>query len=173
MSALAAIRRLWSLATAFLLIQPVDEVKMGERRLAGGFLMAGWFPAAIPGDQHILKGQFPIAKDGQTMPTYVYEVIEEDGSAGEQFEVVQGIKEPALTHHPENGKPVQRVIQPVFISGRWSESSMQKTVSDDKKLDQMGFTKYVKAGDGVYEKRAGKGPQLLSGDSPIQPSDLK
>jgi predicted nucleic acid-binding Zn ribbon protein len=107
------------------------------------------------------------------MPTYVYETIEEDGQPGERFEIEQRITDAPLIEHPETGKPVQRIIQPVFISGRWSEGAMKKSVSDDKKLDQMGFTKYVKAGDGVYEKRAGKGPALLSKDSKIKPSDLK
>ena len=30
--------------------------------------------------------------------------------------------------------------------------------------DRLGFTKYEKAGDGHYEKRAGKGPDTLSAD---------
>ncbi len=47
-----------------------------------------------------------------------------------------------------------------------------KRAGDDKKLDKMGFTKYVKAGDGFYEKRAGKGPDVIHRDSPIDASDL-
>jgi hypothetical protein len=50
---------------------------------------------------------------------------------------------------------------------------MNKRMKDDKKLDQLGFTKYVKSGDGIYEKRAGKGPNVISRDQPIQGSDLK
>lgn len=107
------------------------------------------------------------------MPTYLYEVINEDGSAGEQFEVVQPIKEPALTQHPETGEPVQRIMQPFFVGGTWSDSAMSKSAKDEKKLDRLGFTKYVKAGDGVYEKRTGKGPQLITRDAPIKGSDLK
>jgi hypothetical protein len=34
----------------------------------------------------------------------------------------------------------------------------------DKNLNEKGFTKYVKAGDGYYEKRAGKGPDVISAD---------
>ena len=30
-----------------------------------------------------------------------------------------------------------------------------------------GFTKYVKSGDGTYEKRAGKGPDVISKDTPF------
>ena len=44
------------------------------------------------------------------MPTYVYEVIEENGTAGERFEVDQPMSADPLTTHPMNGKPVRRVI---------------------------------------------------------------
>ncbi len=107
------------------------------------------------------------------MPTYVYEVVQPDGQPGDQFEVVQPISEAPLTEHPETGEPVRRVIQPVFIGGKWTESSMHRRMKDDKKLDRLGFTKYVKSGDGVYEKRAGKGPNVISRDAPIKPQDLK
>ncbi len=105
------------------------------------------------------------------MPTYVYEVINENGEPGERFEVIQRISDPPLTHHPETGQPVRRVIQAPYVGGKWSESSMKQNLSD-KRLEQLGFTKYVKAGDGVYEKRAGKGPSVISRDQPIKPSDL-
>jgi hypothetical protein len=41
---------------------------------------------------------------------------------------------------------------------------MAKSASDDKKLERLGFTKYVKSGDGTYEKRVGKGPDTISRD---------
>lgn len=107
------------------------------------------------------------------MPFYVYEIIREDGQPREQFEVFQQISDEPLTEHPETGEPVQKVITGCFIGGSWSDSAMHKTSSDNKKLDQMGFTKYVKAGDGFYEKRAGKGPDVIHKDNPIQPKDLK
>ena len=108
-----------------------------------------------------------------TMPTYVYEVVMRDGSPGEQFEVVQPISDRPLTKHPETGEPVQRVIQPPFIGGSWSDGAMKKSSSDDKKLDRLGFTKYVKAGDGYYEKRAGDGPDVIHKDRPLTAKDLK
>jgi len=101
------------------------------------------------------------------MPIYVYEVITSDGSDGEQFEIFQSMSDAPLTSHPESGLPVRRVFLPPAIGGKWSESSMNKSVADDKKLDKMGFTKYVKAGDGFYEKRAGKGPDVISRDTPF------
>jgi len=107
------------------------------------------------------------------MPTYVYQAIRPDGEPGEQFEVEQPIKDPALTEHPETGEPVERVIQPVFVGGIWTESSMSRRLKDEKKLDKQGFTKYVKAGDGVYEKRTGKGPEIITRDKPVKGSDFK
>lgn len=107
------------------------------------------------------------------MPTYVYEVINEDGSSGETFETIQSISAAPLTKHPKTGEPIRRVIQPPFIGGTWSESSMNKNMKDNKKLEKLGFTKYVKAGDGTYEKTAGKGPRTISADAPIKSKDLK
>ncbi|WP_457630070.1 FmdB family zinc ribbon protein [Oceanithermus sp.] len=45
------------------------------------------------------------------MPTYVYKGLE----SGEYFEVEQSIHDDPLTHHPETGEPVKRVIQPVGV----------------------------------------------------------
>ena len=101
------------------------------------------------------------------MPIYVYEVITADDSPGEQFEFFQSMAEEPLKKHPETGLPVRRVFQAPAIGGKWSESAMNRSVADDKKLDKMGFTKYVKAGDGFYEKRAGKGPDVISKDQPF------
>ena len=107
------------------------------------------------------------------MPIYVYEVLDDQGEPVETFEILQKFSDPPLEVHPESGRPVRRVIQPPFIGGMWSDGAMHKSVSDDKKLDRLGFTKYVKAGDGIYEKRAGKGPNVISKDRPIKGSDLK
>ncbi len=94
------------------------------------------------------------------MPTYVYQVIETDGSEGEIFEVVQKMADAALQAHPENGKPVRRLIQAPNIAGKWSESGTKAMLSD-KNLDRIGFTKYQRVGDGKYEKRAGSGPRTI------------
>jgi predicted nucleic acid-binding Zn ribbon protein len=97
------------------------------------------------------------------MPTYVYEVIHDDGSGGERFEVVQPMSDPPLTTHPETNLPVRRVLLPPNIGGKWSDAGTKQNLSD-KNLDRLGFTKYQKAGDGKYEKRAGSGPPTLSAD---------
>jgi predicted nucleic acid-binding Zn ribbon protein len=114
-----------------------------------------------------------VESEENAVPIYVYEVIDESGQGGETFEVLQKASDPPLTVHPETGQPVRRVIQPPFIGGMWSDHAMHRSMKDDKKLDRLGFTKYVKAGDGIYEKRAGKGPDVISKDRPIQPRDLK
>lgn len=97
------------------------------------------------------------------MPTYVYQVINDDGSEGEIFEVTQSMSEDALTEHPETGQPVKRVLQPPLIGGKHS-SAREKNLMSDNKLGSMGFTKYVKTGDGSYEKTTGDGPKSISAD---------
>lgn len=97
------------------------------------------------------------------MPTYVYQVITEGGSEGEIFEVFQKMSEPALTQHPETGEPVRRVIQAANIPLKHTEKAETKRMSN-KNLDRMGFTKYERAGGGFYEKKAGKGPNVISAD---------
>ena len=106
------------------------------------------------------------------MPLYQYEVITRDDSPGEQFEVFQSMADPPLTKHPETGQPVRRVLVAPAIGGKWSDSAMGKSVADDNKLDKLGFTKYVKSGDGYYEKRAGKGPDVIHRDQAVSPDDL-
>jgi predicted nucleic acid-binding Zn ribbon protein len=45
------------------------------------------------------------------MPTYIYETIPQaSNELPLQFEVWQSMKEDALTHHPETGAPVRRII---------------------------------------------------------------
>ncbi|MGI9013431.1 MAG: FmdB family zinc ribbon protein [Phycisphaerales bacterium] len=94
------------------------------------------------------------------MPTYVYQVICEDGSDGEVFEVVQKMSDPPLKVHPETGEPVRRVPQAPIIPGTGSDHHTKKILSN-KHLNDIGFTKYEKAGDGFYEKKAGSGPDVI------------
>jgi predicted nucleic acid-binding Zn ribbon protein len=97
------------------------------------------------------------------MPLYLYEIVTDDDSPGQQFEVFQSMAEEPLTKHPETGLAVRRVFCAPAVGGRWSDSAMAKSASDDKKLERLGFTKYVKSGDGTYEKTVGKGPSQLGG----------
>jgi predicted nucleic acid-binding Zn ribbon protein len=109
------------------------------------------------------------------MPLYVYEAIAGDDSPDsprEQFEIFQRMADPPLTKHPETGIAIRRVFSAPAIGGKWSDSAMARSMADDKKLDRLGFTKYVKSGDGTYEKRAGKGPDVISRDTPLSGDDI-
>lgn len=44
------------------------------------------------------------------MATYIYQTVPKDGEEPKQFEIVQSMKDAPLTHHPETGEPVRRVI---------------------------------------------------------------
>jgi predicted nucleic acid-binding Zn ribbon protein len=45
------------------------------------------------------------------MPTYVYETIpQNDVEQPKRFEVRQSMSDSALTHHPDTGTPVRRVV---------------------------------------------------------------
>lgn len=102
------------------------------------------------------------------MPIYVYEVITDGDEPGEQFEIFQKISDPPLAEHPDTGQPIRRVLTAPSIGGKWSDSAMSRNMADNKKLDQLGFTKYEKAGDGYYEKKAGKGPDVIHRDKPVK-----
>lgn len=96
------------------------------------------------------------------MPTYIYEIIGTDGTGGERFEVVEPMSAQPLTTHPETGQPVRRVFVPFEITGKDSRNRADRALSNDGKLEKMGFTKYVKSSTGQYEKVAGKGPDMLA-----------
>ncbi|MFO1063905.1 MAG: FmdB family transcriptional regulator [Pirellulales bacterium] len=98
------------------------------------------------------------------MPLYVYQVIKSDGSEGETFEVLQSMNDPVLTVHPDTGEPVRRCISAPSIARKFSELKSTNKLSNrlsDKNLGDNGFTKYVKTGDGSYERSAGKGPKKI------------
>jgi len=91
------------------------------------------------------------------MPLYVYQVVEPDG-AGEIFEVLQKFSDAPLSVHPENGKPVVRLLSAPNAVTRYGAGNLS-----NEKLGKLGFTKYQKAGDGFYEKKAGDGPDVIKG----------
>ncbi len=97
------------------------------------------------------------------MPTYVYQVIREDGSEGETIEVFQKMSDAPLTRHPKTGEPVRRVIQAANLPFKHTDKAEAKRLSNAN-LDRLGFTKYERAGGGFYEKKAGKGPDVISAD---------
>jgi putative FmdB family regulatory protein len=73
------------------------------------------------------------------------------------FDVRQKLADDALTQCPRCAAPVQRVISaPAFAIGN-------AHTLKEKHAAKHGFTQYRRAGNGVYEKTAGKGPKFISG----------
>jgi hypothetical protein len=94
------------------------------------------------------------------MPLYLYETVLEDGSAGEQFEWLQPMSAAPLTEHPETGEPCRRIFGTPNAPRAWTDSQAKDKTSDAS-LKRGGFTKYVKTGNGKYEKTFGKGPDKI------------
>jgi putative FmdB family regulatory protein len=93
------------------------------------------------------------------MPIYEYQAVKPGKCTHcrEPFELYQGFSEAALTQCPTCGKPVQRIFSTPAIHG----AGRSADVLSNKNLAAKGFTKYVKAGDGHYEKAAGSGPDVI------------
>lgn len=91
----------------------------------------------------------------------IYEYIGVGGSCcsqcAERFEVVEPITAAPLAACPACSGPVARVLSAPAIHGAGSSG---ETLSN-KNLADKGFTKYVKAGGGYYEKAAGSGPDVI------------
>lgn len=94
------------------------------------------------------------------MPIYEYVVINDDGSHGEVFEVLQRIGEPPLKTQPETGLPVERLISAASVP-RPAGTAIKGDISD-KNLERLGFTKYQKTETGKYEKVLGEGPSHIN-----------
>lgn len=71
------------------------------------------------------------------MPVYRYQVIEKNGG-GEIFEVEHPSDYPALTKHPENGKPVRRVYESPNINTEYTPQK-EKSLSDISRIKKAGF----------------------------------
>jgi putative FmdB family regulatory protein len=92
------------------------------------------------------------------MPIYEYETTAEGCEhCRERFEVVQTFSEAALEACPECGGTIAKVFSTAAVQGAGRSA---ETLSN-KGLAEKGFTKYVKAGGGHYEKVAGKGPNVI------------
>ena len=80
-----------------------------------------------------------------------------DGTEGEVFEVFQKLTDPTLTHHPETGEPVRKLI----VTPQVQTSSDTQRFSKNN-LERLGFSRFERKGDGHYEKTAGTGPDTLN-----------
>jgi len=91
----------------------------------------------------------------------IYEYISDSNLQCEHcergFEKLQKISEHALTSCPKCGNSVRRVMSAPNIARQ--DVSLERS-----NLEKHGFTQYKKAEKGVYEKTAGKGPEILSDD---------
>ncbi len=91
------------------------------------------------------------------MPIYEYAAIARGCAHCEaHFDVLQKLAEAALTHCPECGALVQRVISAPNVA-----SGNAHVLSEDHAAKR-GFTQYRRTEKGVYEKAYGKGPRYIS-----------
>ena len=93
------------------------------------------------------------------MPIYEYHPAGEahcDYCAG-GFERMRKISDPPLSECPQCGAAVERRISAPNVPK--SGPSL-----DAANLEKHGFTQYRRAGKGVYEKTAGKGPAKITDD---------
>jgi putative FmdB family regulatory protein len=92
------------------------------------------------------------------MPIYEYQsTVEGCEHCRDRFEVVQSFSASPIEACPECGGPVAKVFSTPVVQGAGRSA---ETLSN-KGLAEKGFTKYVKAGGGHYEKVAGKGPNVI------------
>ncbi len=93
------------------------------------------------------------------MPIYEYTATKTGCAYCEaHFEQLEKLHAKAIEQCPKCGAPVQRVISaPAVVSGQAHRQSKAH-------LEKHGFTQYRRAGKGIYEKTAGKGPRVISDD---------
>ncbi|QKK02513.1 MAG: zinc ribbon domain-containing protein [Pseudomonadota bacterium] len=94
------------------------------------------------------------------MPFYEYRCRSPKGCphCHESFTVLQRLDDEPLSKCPRCGAAVRRLISPPSVVGRHSGAPDQSTI------EKAGFTQYRRIGRGVYEKSAGKGPDIISDD---------
>ncbi len=90
-------------------------------------------------------------KQGKHMPTYEYKHIQTfiKPCTTEVVEVFHSMSAPNLTHCPYCNFPVAKQVS------KLNKIKSERDALSDKNIASKGFTKYVKAGDGKYEKVAG------------------
>lgn len=93
------------------------------------------------------------------MPLYVYEVLNDDGSVGETFEIIQKMTDSPLITHPETGQPVRMKLTAPFVAKK-TFGQVPKGDISNRNLEKLGFTKYQKSKKGGYDKVVGDGPDL-------------
>jgi predicted nucleic acid-binding Zn ribbon protein len=98
------------------------------------------------------------------MPIYSYQILNEDGTEGEIFEIMRKMSDPELKKHPDTGQKVKRIFTAPHIAGLTNSLHDTSRLSD-KNLEKNGFTTYRKNGKGHYDRTTGTaGPDHLSAD---------
>jgi putative FmdB family regulatory protein len=93
------------------------------------------------------------------MPIYEYRALSAGcATCSRGFDRLQRLADAELTQCPDCGAAVQRVISAPSLAIGGAHLLKEKKVGD------AGFTRYEKIGKGVYEKTAGKGPDIITGD---------
>ena len=97
------------------------------------------------------------------MPIYIYQVLTDDGSEGEIFEIEQSMTTESLTKHPVTGQSIKRIYLPPNISKKHTPGQTQKKL-DNRNIEKAGFSKYERDKlTGTYHKIAGKeGPSKFN-----------
>lgn len=93
------------------------------------------------------------------MPIYQYIADHPQcATCQEGIELLQKLSDQPLAACPDCGAPMRRVISaPSVVTG-------SAHLAQESHIAKHGFTQYKRAGKGVYEKTAGKGPAFISGD---------
>ena len=93
------------------------------------------------------------------MPIYEYAAVDAGCAyCTAHFDVRQKLDDAQLTSCPKCGQRIQRVICAPNVAIGNAHTLKESHVAAN------GFTQYRRAGKGVYEKTAGKGPQFISDD---------
>ncbi|MCF6300194.1 MAG: hypothetical protein L3J52_03610, partial [Proteobacteria bacterium] len=99
------------------------------------------------------------------MPFYSYQAVDLDLDCAfcrDGFDQLQKLHDPKLTGCPKCDSPVKKLITAANVATGFT--SDQKNTLGQKNLEKNGFTQYRKISKGVYEKSAGKGPNIISAD---------
>ncbi|MCK7593663.1 FmdB family zinc ribbon protein [Pseudomarimonas salicorniae] len=93
------------------------------------------------------------------MPIYTYRSTGTGcAHCREGFDTLQKLSDAELNACPECGAAVRKQLSaPALAIGG-------AHLLSEKRIGEKGFTQYRKIGKGVYEKTAGKGPDIIQGD---------
>ncbi len=93
------------------------------------------------------------------MPIYTYRCTDTGCPRCEPgFDILQKLSDAELQTCPDCGAAVRKQLSAPSLAIGGAHLLSEKRIGDK------GFTQYRKIGKGVYEKTAGKGPNIIQGD---------